>query len=95
MGLCMLEPPPQLLHLTTTKGTHVQNTVQYEYMPEFILGLNQLHHYYSADVLVTYHQNGKVGKVVALTSCNAVIAIIIIEFTSISGPIPTTIYRSV
>ena len=98
MGQLVLEPlppppppPPQILHLTTTKGTHVQNTVQYEYMPEFILGLNQLHHYYSADVLVTYHQNGKVGKVVALTSCNSVT--FTTEFTSSSGPIPTTIYR--
>ena len=56
-----------------------------------ILGLNHIPCYYSGDVLETYHQNGKVGKVVALTSCHTVISTT--EFTSISSPISATIYR--
>ena len=55
-----------------------------------VLGLNQIPWYYSEDVLVTYHQNGKVGKVVAPTSCHTVI--LTTEFTSISSPISASIY---
>lgn len=54
------------------------------------LTLTKIPWYYSEDVLVTYHQNGKVGKVVAPTSCHTVI--LTTEFTSISSPISASIY---
>ena len=75
---------------TTNVYSDVEKSVQYN-IQKSILGFNQIPWYYSEDVSVTYHQNAKVGKVVALTNCH--IVIFINEFTSISGPISTTIYR--
>ena len=85
---------PPLDTATTTKLMFIlmwRNMYSMYNIQKSVPGLNQIPWYYSGDVLVTYHQNGKVGKVVALTSCH--IVIVITEFTSISGPISTTIYR--